>query len=189
LAQTSLTHEQRPIYARVRRFRLAKGAKFQQDLGRCESYLGDVGLKRDDGMAALISGKDVEMVLRDTLTRDGYKVSREREHGETGTDIVARRGSENLHIEAIAFKRSPPARAKDFYEVFFRAVSRLQNGATSCVIALPSRFGMGLPQRAKAISPAWCRIGDSFPELKIWLVDTEERSIKRTDWNDWSHSN
>jgi hypothetical protein len=39
----AVTHEQHPIYARVRRFRLAKGAKFQQDLGRCESYLGDVG--------------------------------------------------------------------------------------------------------------------------------------------------
>jgi hypothetical protein len=113
-------------------------------------------------MAAIISGKEVETVLRDTLAREGYEISRERKHGETGTDIVAQRGRENLHIEAIAFKRSPPARAKDFYEVFFRAVSRLQNGATSCVIALPSRFGMGLPQRAKATGPAWCRIGDSF---------------------------
>ena len=127
------------------------------------------------------------MLLR--LAREGYEISKERGHGETGTDLIAQRGSENLHIEAIAFKQSPPARAKDFYEVFSRAVSRLENGATSCVIALPSRFGMGLPQRAKAIGPAWSRIGDSFPELKIWLVDTVEGSIKRTDWNSWRQPN
>jgi hypothetical protein len=133
-------------------------------------------------MAALISAKDVETVLRAALTREGYEISKQRGCGETGTDIIAHRGSENLHIEAVAFKQSPPARAKDFYEVFFRAVSRLQNAATLCVIALPSRFGMGLAQRAKAIGPAWCRSGDSFPELKIWLVDTIEGSIKRTDW-------
>ena len=138
-------------------------------------------------MAALVSAKAVETVLRDTLAREGYAISRERGYGETGTDIIAHRGDENLHIEAIAFKESPPARAKDFYEVFFRAVSRLQNEATSCVIALPSRFGMGLSQRAKAIGPAWCRIGKSFPELKIWLVDTGEGSIKYTDWNSWSN--
>ena len=48
------------------------------------------------------------------------------------------------------FKESTPARAKDFYESFFRAVSRLHHGATHCVIALPARFGKGLPQRAKA---------------------------------------
>jgi|SRR5208283_4391065 len=137
-------------------------------------------------MSALISAKDVETVLRATLAREGYEISKERGYGETGTDIVAQRGSENLHIEAVAFKQSPPARAKDFYEVFFRAVSRLQNAATLCVIALPSRFGMGLRQRAKAIGPAWRRIGHSFPELEIWLVNTTEGSIKRTDWNSWS---
>jgi hypothetical protein len=136
-------------------------------------------------MAALISSKDVETVLRAALEREGYEISKERGHGETGTDIVAQRGRESLHIEAIAFKQSPPARAKDFYEVFFRAVSRLQSGATLCVIALPSRFGMGLPQRARAIGAAWCRIGDSFPELKIWLVNTAEGSVERTDWNSW----
>jgi len=137
-------------------------------------------------MAALISNADVETVVRATLAQEGYEVSKARGHGETGTDIVAWKGNENIHVEAIAYKESPPARAKDFYEAFFRAVSRLQNSATSCVIALPSRFGMGLPQRAKAIGPAWRRIGNSFPELEIWLVDTIEGSIKRTDWNSWS---
>ena len=38
------------------------------------------------------------------LRKEGYEVSKERGYGETGTDIVAQRGSENLHIEAVAFK-------------------------------------------------------------------------------------
>jgi hypothetical protein len=138
-------------------------------------------------MSALVTGKDVEGVLRATLASEGYDLSKVLANGETGTDIVARRGSEILHIEVIAFKRSPPGTGERFLRGVFRAVSRLQNGATSCVIALPFRFGAGLRARAKAIGPAWCRIGDSFPELKIWLVDTTEGSIKeRTNWNSWS---
>jgi hypothetical protein len=139
-------------------------------------------------MAAIIS-KDVETVIRIALAQEGYEISKERGHGETGTDIVAQTGTESLHIEAIAFKNSPPARAKDFYEVFFRAVSRLQSDATFCIIALPSRFGKGLPRRANSIGAAWYRIGESFPELKIWLVNTVEGSIERTDWNDWARLN
>ena len=106
-------------------------------------------------MAALVTSKEVEAIVRSTLAREGYKTSVERGYGETGTDVIAERRDELLHIEAIAFKSSPPARAKDFYEVFFRAVSRLDDGVTACVIALPSRFGMGLPQRARAMRGSW----------------------------------
>jgi len=137
-------------------------------------------------MPALVAAEKVEELIRENLRDEGYELSRERLYGQNGTDIIATRGHQCLHIEAIAFKESPPARAKDFYESFFRAVSRLHHGATHCVIALPARFGKGLPQRAKAAGPAWRRIGNAFPELKIWLVDTEERSIKRTDWSDWA---
>jgi len=139
-------------------------------------------------VSAIISAKEVERVVRETLERDGYEVSNARGYGETGADIIATRKSERLFIEAIAFKQSAPARAKDFYEIFFRAVSRLKDGATLCVVALPSRFGMGLRQRAKAIGPAWCRIGNSFPELEIWLVNTTEDTIERRDWTSWSES-
>lgn len=112
-------------------------------------------------------------------------MSADRGFGETGTDIIATRGTEAIHIETIAFKSSPPARAKDFYEVFFRAVSRLDHGATRCVLALPARFGMGLHQRRAAIGLAWRRIGDAFPELEIWLVDTADRKCRRTPWDSW----
>lgn len=137
-------------------------------------------------MAALVSSGQVKSVVRAELERRGYALSAERGFGETGTDIIAQRNNEALHIEAIAFKKSPPARAKDFYESFFRAVSRLDAKATRCIIALPSRFRMGLPQRAKAIGPAWRRIGNAFPELEIWLVDVSLHVIKETKWNSWA---
>jgi hypothetical protein len=136
-------------------------------------------------MPILVSSKQVEAIVRETLASQGYELSAERGHGETGTDIVAEQGTEVLHIEAISFKTAPPARAKDFYEVFFRAVSRIELGATHCVIALPARFGMGLHQRAKAIGSSWSRIAVAFPELSIWLVDTSDGSIRKTGWESW----
>ncbi len=127
-------------------------------------------------MPAIVSSAEVEAVIRERLLDEGYSLNTERKFGETGTDIVAKRDGECIHIEAIAFKSSPPARSKDFYEAFFRAVSRLDDGASECVIALPTRFELGLPQRRKALGTAWKRIGTAFPELKIWLVDTTQRS-------------
>jgi hypothetical protein len=134
---------------------------------------------------ALVTSKEVEDVLREHLGAAGYALSGVRAYGETGTDIIATKDNRALHIEAIAFKTSPPARAKDFYEIFFRAISRLDQGASTCVIALPSRFGMGLHQRANAIGLAWRRLGDAFPELEIWLVDVTERTFKRTSFTGW----
>jgi hypothetical protein len=76
-------------------------------------------------MPALVAAEKVEELIRENLRDEGYELSRERLYGQNGTDIIATRGHQCLHIEAIAFKESPPARAKDFYESFFRAVSRL----------------------------------------------------------------
>jgi hypothetical protein len=137
-------------------------------------------------MAAIVTSTEIEAVLRERLSVEGYSLSIERKFGETGTDIIATRGGECIHIEAIAFKSSPPARSKDFYEAFFRAISRLDDGASECVVALPSRFELGLPQRRKALGTAWARIGCAFPELKIWLVDAEQRTIIKTEWNRWA---
>jgi hypothetical protein len=100
-------------------------------------------------------------------------------------DIEARRGTVTLAIEVIGFKSSPPERAKDFYQVFFRAVSRLNDGATRCVIALPIRFSQGLPARANQHRVAWSRIAVAFPELEIWLVDTDKQSYEISKWGRW----
>jgi hypothetical protein len=136
-------------------------------------------------MAAVVTSREVETAVRLVLAKQGYGLSIVRTHGEMGADIVATKGDDIVHIEAIAFKSSPPARAKDFCESFFRAVSRLTPTKSACAIALPARFGMGLHQRARAIGIAWQRIGAAFPELEIWLVDTENGSIKQTSWSSW----
>ena len=132
-----------------------------------------------------IPNDDAERALRKCLKGQGYTLTRRRKNGETGVDIVASKKHERVHIEVIGFNDSPPARSKQFYEVFFRAVSRIKDGATRCVIALPERFGRGLHQRAKHYGPAWTRIGDAFPELEIWLVGTDNASYERTTWSQW----
>src|SRR5882672_11335735 len=137
-------------------------------------------------MPALVSSAAVEKCLRLCLSREGYVLNRERSHGETGVDIEARKDKVVLTIEVISFKSSPPARAKDFFESFFRAVSRLNGGATRCVIAVPNRFSQGLPARANQHRVAWSRIAQAFPELEIWLVDVEKQSYTPSKWGDWT---
>ena len=137
-------------------------------------------------MPAIVTSAQIEEVLRPALRDEGYELSAPLQHGQTGTDIIAKKGDEVIHIEAIAYKSSGPARAKDFYESFFRAVSRLDRGATRCVIAQPSRARMGLPARARNMGQAWDRIAKVFPELEIWLIDPEARTVERTRWGDWA---
>jgi hypothetical protein len=137
-------------------------------------------------MAQLVRSNDVDRCLRTCLETEGYRLSTPRKNGETGVDLIAEKGQDEHFIEVIGFREFPPARSKDFYEVYFRAVSRLVDGAKSLVIALPQRFGEGLARRASHYGEAWRRIGNAFPELEIWLVDCEHPcSYKRTGWNDW----
>ncbi len=132
-----------------------------------------------------ISNADVEAALRAQLSAEGYALSALRQQGETGVDIVARRGTEVIHIECIGYKSSGPARAFDFYQSFFRIVSRLNDGAKRLVIAQAAQAEVGLPARAKQHRVAWERIGDGFPELELWLVSVDGLPRKETHWNDW----
>lgn len=136
-------------------------------------------------MPSLVPSSEVENCLRSLLEVDGFHLNQVRKNGETGVDILATRQSVTLHIEVIGFKGSAPARSKDFYESFFRAVSRINDEAQQCVIALPARFAIGLPKRAAHYGAAWIRIGVAFPELSIWLVDTEAKTYTPTSWNEW----
>ena len=137
-------------------------------------------------MPSVITNQETEETLRRLLVADGFSLSSARGNGETGVDILAEREAENIFIEVIGHASSGPKRSRDFYESFFRAVSRLKDGAEYCVIALPSISGRGLPQRANHYGDAWTRIGDAFPELQIWLVNVTENSLKRTTWNEWA---
>ncbi len=138
-------------------------------------------------MAQKWTSAQVENYLRSTLSKSGFDLTPPRENGETGADIIARKGERALFFEAIGYKQSPPARSKDFYEVFFRAISRLRKGATECIIALPVQFGVGLHQRASQYGVAWQRLGDSFPELSVWLVNVDSASHTEHEWNEWGY--
>jgi len=132
-----------------------------------------------------IANQDTENALRSCLQSEGYSLSPVRTKGETGVDILATKCDEELHIEVIGFKKTGPSRSKDFYEAFFRAVSRLNLGATRIVIALPAQFRQGLNQRAAVYGPAWARLGAAFPELEIWLIQVSPPSYDRTTWCEW----
>ena len=136
-------------------------------------------------MPSIVKNSDVEACLRELLQEEGYELSSQRSHGETGVDIIARKNTGSWHIEVIGYKSSPPARAKDFYESFFRAISRLNDGATHCVIALAEQSRTGLPARASQHREAWRRIGKVFPELEIWLVNLKNWEYQRTSWAEW----
>lgn len=136
-------------------------------------------------MAKAIPNSKVEDCLRRLLEAEGHQLSSQKLPGQGGVDILATKAHEQWHIEVIGYKSSGPARAKDFYESFFRAVSRLNDGATHCVIAQAEQARVGLPARAKQHCVAWSRIAQAFPELEIWLVDTEACKHERTRWGEW----
>jgi hypothetical protein len=137
-------------------------------------------------MASIVKNQLTEKCLRKILNLEGFSViESESFNGKTGVDIEAGKAGVKYFIEVIGYKSSGSARTKDFCEVFFRAVSRLNQQADKCVIALPSQASNGLPQRAKHYNKAWERIDSTFPELEIWLVDVCEKSLRKTQWNDW----
>jgi len=136
-------------------------------------------------MPAIITSNSTECCIRSLLEVQGYQLSSPRAPGETGFDILAQKGRKSIYIEVIGYKTSGPARAKDFFQAFFRAISRIKDGAKYCVIAVPSLAERGLVKRAYQYGEAWTRIGEAFPELQIWLVDVDNFSYKTTSWNYW----
>lgn len=136
-------------------------------------------------MPSIISSSSVEASLRKALIKQGFKVNRPRLNGEGGVDILANDQYEQIYIEAISYKSSGPARAKDFFQVFFRSISRINDGAKRSVIALPKKWENGLIKRAKIYGSSWLRLGKAFPEIEIWLVDTEKDSYSISKWNKW----
>ncbi|MCZ7397648.1 MAG: restriction endonuclease [Candidatus Methanoperedens sp.] len=93
-----------------------------------------------------MKNEDVEKCLRELLKSEGYELNKSRTHGENGVDILARKEGETIYIEVIGYKSSGSTRARDFYEIFFRAISRLNDDATNCVIAMPKKAEIG-PER------------------------------------------
>ncbi len=137
-------------------------------------------------MANRYSGDDVERMLRPVLKKEGYVLENPpRRRGETGADILARKEGQRTAIECIGYNENPPLRSKQFYESFFRAISRIGPKVHKYAIALPKDFGRGMNQRARQYGESWRRIGEAFPELEIWLVDCEEGGYEPHPWNYW----
>ena len=134
-------------------------------------------------MREKIKNKDVENSLRKSLKTEDYTLlNKPKKYGETGVDILAKKNGKVFHIEVIGYSSSPPKRSRDFYEVYFRVISRLNNNATHLIIALPKQFKKGFPQRVKQYRVAWKKIGDVFPELEVWFVDIKNNTYEKKKW-------
>lgn len=133
-------------------------------------------------MAEITENKKVEKTLRELLSEDGYQLSPPRNKGEWGTDIVALDHDRVVHIEVCGYVVNSANRSRDFFEVFFRAISRLDDSAKIIVIALPAAARQGLPARAGHYKVAWKRIAITFPELEIWLINVKNKKYEKTSW-------
>ena len=136
-----------------------------------------------------MTNEETEDTLRVFLQSRNFVLSPKlKVSGENGTDIIASKpGHPTYHIEVIGYKRSSPARSRDFYEAFFRCLSRLKIGADKVVLACPFSFSLGLEQRVKNIGDAWLRLGKCFPELELWFVDPKGTSISYGSWYYWGN--
>jgi hypothetical protein len=98
-------------------------------------------------------------------------------------DIIATHRESTCFIEVIGFQSNPPIRSREFYEAFFRIISRDRNDLNDLlVLALPNRFKHGMPQRKHQYSVAWEKLGKAFPNLKIWYVDLDAGSVEEYPW-------
>ena len=131
-----------------------------------------------------VKNSECEACLRKLLINEGYKLSPRLGNGELGVDIIATNGSIQYYIEVIGYKKAGPTRSKDFYEVFFRVISRLNDGAKRLVIALPIQYRVGFRSRVKQYRVGWERIGNVFPELDIWFVDIDNQVFEQSTWNE-----
>ena len=131
-----------------------------------------------------MTNKAVEKSLRSQLRINGYKLlSDPKKNGETGEDLIAEKDNRITVFEIIGYKTNGPARSLDFYQVFFRAISRIDKFENAkIVIALCSNFQRGMKQRTDQYGSSWIKIGNAFPEIEVWFVKDEE--INASSWND-----
>ncbi|MCL0057581.1 hypothetical protein M1N05_00730 [Dehalococcoidales bacterium] len=135
-------------------------------------------------MAKLVKAKDVEQVVRRYLEGKGCTLSPPKKYGQTGTDITAKCGKSTWFVEVIGFQSHPPTRSREFYEAFFRVISRDRNNPDDAlVLALPKRFKNGIRQRKQQYPVAWEKLGKAFPNLRLWYVDIEKNIVEEYPWS------
>lgn len=128
-----------------------------------------------------ISNESNETILRVHLKREGFKLTDKKSNGKLKEDLRATKGEVEYFVECIGYKRLPNSRSIDFFQSFFRAISRLDDGAKNIAIALPHLYLQGMESRLKNYKIAWKRLGQKFPELELWFVS--EEGITRLKWN------
>lgn len=129
---------------------------------------------------------EIENYLRELLAKEGYKLRNKSGIFKLGPDIKATKDDENWYIEVVGSEETGLERVKDFYEAFFKSLSRLNNkDCKHCVIAMPESLRKFLYIRARIYKVAWERIAKVFPELEIWIVDTENKKYQKTSWSYW----
>ena len=135
-------------------------------------------------MAKLTKSLEVERVVRKYLEDKGCSISSYKRKGETGPDIKATRGKYTWFVEAIGFEERPWIRSREFYEAFFRVISRdRDNPDDVLVLALPKRFKNGMRQRKQQYPIAWEKLGKAFPNLGFWYVDTQSNIVDEYSWS------
>jgi hypothetical protein len=135
---------------------------------------------------ASIKKSEIEDTLRNLLEDEGYKLNKKTGLEKLGSDIKASMDDKDWYIEIIQNQESGVERIQNFFQAFFQALSRLNNkGCKHIVIAMPQNMRKILPVRAKIYKVAWKRIAEAFPELEIWLVDTETKKYQKTSWIYW----
>lgn len=137
-------------------------------------------------MSAETTKTETENCLKEILLEEGYELGKKESYYNFGPEIKAARQNEDWYIEVIGFKDSGLERVRDFYEAFFQAVSRLNHkDCKHIVLAMPEISRKILPIRARIYRVAWERIAHVFPELEIWLVDTDNKKYEKTSWIYW----
>ena len=95
-----------------------------------------------------VGSAEVENVVRKYLKSKEFLLSRPRMPGETGVDIEATKGKTKTYIEVIGYNTKPQTRSREFFEGFFRVISRDKNNKNHrLAIALPVEFIKGMKQR------------------------------------------
>jgi len=134
-------------------------------------------------MPKLTHSKEVEEVIRIYLESKKCTLSPPKKQGQTGPDIIAKHGKSTWFVEVIGFQGVPSIRSREFYEAFFRIISRdRDNPDDTLVLALPMRFKDGMRQRKQQYPVAWDKLGKAFPNLRIWYADTEHNIVEQHSW-------
>ena len=124
---------------------------------------------------------EVRNCLETLAQIEGYELRKRTGLFQLGSDIKASKDNENWYIELIGSEGSGLEMVNDFYSVFFRAISRLNNSdCDHCIIAIPESLRKFIYIRARIYKVAWERIAKNFPELEIWIIDVDSKTYQRT---------